>query len=84
MPFRKSVGTKRRTGESLPKEMELEPVLPAAEFPENQRFTKLVWQALSAGHVSELKAAELLNLTVEDLRLVRDQSVCHRCHLLRG
>jgi len=32
--------------ESLPKEMELEPVLPAAEFPENQRFTKLVWQAL--------------------------------------
>jgi len=37
---------KRRTGESLPKEMELEPVLPAAEFPENQRFTKLVWQAL--------------------------------------
>jgi len=42
MPFRKLWEYKRRTGESLPKEMELEPVLPAAEFPENQRFTKLV------------------------------------------
>ncbi|WP_250122444.1 XRE family transcriptional regulator [Chroococcidiopsis sp. CCMEE 29] len=65
---------KRRTGESLPKQMELEPVLPAAEFLENQRFTKLVWQALWAGHVSELKAAELLNLTVEDLRLARREA----------
>jgi Zn-dependent peptidase ImmA (M78 family) len=59
---------KRRTGQSLTKEIELEPVLPAACFPPNQRFTKLVWQALSLGKVSELKAAELLNLTVEDLR----------------
>ena len=65
---------KRRTGESLSKEMELEPVLPAEDFPMNQRFTKLVWQALKLGEVSELKAAELLNLTVEDLRLARREA----------
>lgn len=59
---------KRRTGQSLTKEIELEPILPAEDFPMNQRFTKLVWQALKLGEVSELKAAELLNLTIEDLR----------------
>lgn len=59
---------KRRTGQSLTTEIELEPVLPAENFPVNQRFTKLVWQALKLGKVSELKAAELLNSTVEDLR----------------
>ncbi|KAB8318315.1 ImmA/IrrE family metallo-endopeptidase [Tolypothrix campylonemoides VB511288] len=65
---------KRRTGQSLPKEIELEPVLPESDFPVNQRFTKLVWQGLSLGKVSELKAAELLNLTVEDLRLARREA----------
>jgi len=42
------------TGESLPKEMELEPVLPAAEFPENQRFTKLVWCRQEIGQLNNL------------------------------
>lgn len=65
---------KRRTGQSLTKEIELEPILPAEDFPMNQRFTKLVWQALKLGKVSELKAAELLNLSVEDLRLARREA----------
>ena len=65
---------KRRTGQSLPKEMELDPVLPTEDFPVNQRFTKLVWQALSSGKISELKAAELLNLTIENLRLTRREA----------
>ncbi len=65
---------KRRTGQSLTKEIELEPVLPAADFPVNQRLTKLVWKALSLSKVSELKAAELLDLTVEDLRQARREA----------
>lgn len=65
---------KRRTGQSLPKSHELEPVLPAEDFPVNQRFTKLVWQALYQGKASELKAAELLNLSVEELRLARREA----------
>ncbi len=65
---------KRRTGESLSKEVELEPVLADVDFPVNQRFTRIIWQALSSGDVSELKAAELLNLTVEDLRLARKEA----------
>lgn len=65
---------KQRTGQSLTKEVEIEPRLPELEFPLNQRFTKLVWQALQLGKVSELKAAELLNLTVENLRLARREA----------
>lgn len=65
---------KRQTGESLPKEKELEPVLPTEDFPVNQRFTKLVWQALCDNKVSELKAADLLNLTVENLRQSRQKA----------
>lgn len=59
---------KRRTGETFPKEAELEPVLSTADFPVNQRFTTLVWEALAQDKISELKAAELLNLTIEELR----------------
>lgn len=65
---------KRRTGESLIKEMEVEPVLLAEDFPLNKRFTKLVWQSLVLGKVSELKAAELLNLTIETLRQCRQEA----------
>lgn len=65
---------KRQTGESLPKEKEIEPALSAEDFPANQRFTKLVWQALSEGKVSELKAAELLNLSVNSLRQSRKEA----------
>lgn len=65
---------KRQTGESLPKEKEIEPALNAEDFPVNQRFTKLVWQALSSGKISELKAAELLNLSVDSLRQSRKEA----------
>lgn len=71
---------KRRNGQSLTKEIELEPLLSAADFPVNQRFTKLVWQALTSGHVSELKAAELLNLTVENLRLAHREAQAYAIH----
>lgn len=71
---------KRQTGQSLTQEIELEPVLSAADFPVNQRFTKLVWQALNLGKVSELKAAELLNLTVENLRLARRKAQAYAIH----
>ena len=65
---------KRQTGESLPKEKEIEPALSALYFPANQRFTKLVWQALCEGKISELKAAELLNLSVDSLRQSRKEA----------
>lgn len=65
---------KRRTGQSLPKEIELEPVISAEDFPVNQRFTRIIWQALTNGKVSELKAAELLNLTIKELRQCRQQA----------
>ncbi|MCD8488635.1 MAG: XRE family transcriptional regulator [Desertifilum sp.] len=65
---------KRQTGESLPKEKEIEPALSVEDFPVNQRFTKLVWQALREGEVSELKAAELLNVSVDFLRQTRKEA----------
>ncbi|MGK7877473.1 MAG: ImmA/IrrE family metallo-endopeptidase [Xenococcaceae cyanobacterium] len=65
---------KQRTGKTLTKEIEIEPRLPESEFPENQRFKKLVWQALSLGKISEMKAAELLDLTVEELRVRRQET----------
>ncbi|MBC6423822.1 MAG: hypothetical protein GDA48_22915 [Hormoscilla sp. GM102CHS1] len=45
--------------------MELPPALKAEDFPENQRYRQPIWQVLDKGKISELKAAELLNLTVE-------------------
>lgn len=65
---------KQRTGQPLTKQIEIEPMLLEAEFPVNQRFTKLVWQALKLGKISEMKAAELLNLTVEELRVRRQEA----------
>ncbi len=38
------------------------------DFPENQRYRQLIWRALELEKISELKAAELLNLAVEELR----------------
>ena len=65
---------KQRTGKTLTKEIEIEPVLLATDFPLNQRFSSLVWQALNLGKISALKAAELLNLTVEALRQRRQEA----------
>lgn len=62
---------KQKFGQPLTKEIELEPQLLLINFPENQRFNNLVWQTLEQSKISELKAAELLNLTVEKLRMER-------------
>jgi Zn-dependent peptidase ImmA (M78 family)/DNA-binding XRE family transcriptional regulator len=65
---------KKRHGFSLKHSMELPPVLDPEEFPENERYKRLIWKALDLGKVSELKAAELLDLTIKDLRLARREA----------
>jgi Zn-dependent peptidase ImmA (M78 family)/DNA-binding XRE family transcriptional regulator len=62
---------KRQTGKSLTKEIEIEPRLRPEEFPENERFKRLVLKALEAEKLTELRAAEMLGLTISDLRLAR-------------
>jgi len=54
--------------------MELPPALKLEDFPENQRYQQLIWQALKLGKISEMKAAELLDLTVEKLRVRRQEA----------
>ena len=65
---------KNKYGSSLKKSMELPPTLHLEEFTENERYVYLIWQALNMGKISELKAAELLNLTVEELRVHRQEN----------
>ena len=62
---------KKKTGESLTKDIELEPKLQAEDFPLNQRYSSLVWQALEQEKISESKASELLGMTIERLRRTR-------------
>ncbi|MEQ8385131.1 MAG: XRE family transcriptional regulator [Coleofasciculus sp. A1-SPW-01] len=62
---------KNKTGESLTKDIELEPKLQAEDFSLNQRYSSLVWQALEQEKISESKASELLGMTIERLRLTR-------------
>jgi Zn-dependent peptidase ImmA (M78 family)/DNA-binding XRE family transcriptional regulator len=62
---------KRQTGKSLTKKTEIEPCLREEEFPENERFKRLVLQALELEKLTELRAAELLGKTVSELRLTR-------------
>lgn len=57
---------KERNGLSLGQAIELPPTLNPEEFPENERYHQLIWQALNRGNISELKAAELLNITLEE------------------
>ncbi|MBC6418614.1 MAG: ImmA/IrrE family metallo-endopeptidase [Prochloron sp. SP5CPC1] len=64
---------KQSTGKSLTNDIEIEPCLSESEFPENQRFKTLVWQSFKIGKISELKAAELLNLKVEELEKRRQE-----------
>ncbi|WP_324282033.1 XRE family transcriptional regulator [Cyanobacterium aponinum UTEX 3221] len=64
---------KRLYNKSLTKEIELEPKLAENNFPVNQRYQTLIWKALKAEKISESKAAELLNITIEALRLARMQ-----------
>ena len=65
---------KRHYGQSLPKNQEIEPALSESDFPLNQRFHQLIWKALEAGKVSELKAAELLHLNITDMRQLRQKN----------
>lgn len=65
---------KNRHGSPLKNSMELPPALKAEDFPENQRYRQLIWQALDRGKISELKAAELLNIRVEELRICRQEA----------
>ncbi len=64
---------KQRNGKSLTNDIEIEPRLSESEFPENQRFKTLVWESYKIGKISELKAAELLNLKVEELEKRRQE-----------
>lgn len=59
---------KNKYGASLKKSVELPPTLETEDFPENERYIYLIWQALNLDKICELKAAEILNLTVEELR----------------
>lgn len=65
---------KKRSGASLSNSMELPPTLPPSDFPKNERYKRLIWQALSLGKISEMKAAELLEMTVEELRVSRQET----------
>jgi Zn-dependent peptidase ImmA (M78 family)/transcriptional regulator with XRE-family HTH domain len=65
---------KRNNGTPLQNSMELPPALEIKEFPENERYVRLIWNALKLCKISEMKAAELLNLTVEELRVRRQQN----------
>lgn len=65
---------KNRHGSSLKNSMELPPTLKPEEFPENERYKRLIWKALSLAKISVLKAAELLDTTVEKLRQNREEA----------
>ena len=65
---------RKKNGFSLKKSMELPPTLKPEDFPENQRYQRLIWQSLDLGKMSELKAAELLHITVEELRVRRQEA----------
>ena len=64
---------KKQFGSPLKNSMELPPALKPEDLPQNERYQQLIWQALNLGKVSEMKAAELLDLTVEELRVRRQE-----------
>ncbi|MHC5856853.1 helix-turn-helix domain-containing protein [Nostoc sp.] len=65
---------KQHDGTSLQNSMELPPALIVEDYTENERYEFLIWQSLKLGKISEMKAAELLNLTVEKLRVRRQEN----------
>lgn len=65
---------KQHDGASLQNSMELPPALAGEDYPENERYEFLIWQSLKLSKISEMKAAELLNLTVEKLRVRRQEN----------
>ncbi|MGD1806614.1 ImmA/IrrE family metallo-endopeptidase [Dapis sp. BLCC M126] len=70
----KAIYKRKNNGVPLNNSTELPPTLKEEEFPENQRYKKLIWQSLDLGKISELKAAELLQITVEELGLRRQEA----------
>ena len=58
----------KQTGSPLTGDIELPPALSVEDFPENERFIGLIWRALELGKISEMRAAEQLNVTITDLR----------------
>jgi Zn-dependent peptidase ImmA (M78 family)/transcriptional regulator with XRE-family HTH domain len=58
---------KNRYGCPLKNSMELEPFLKLEEFPQNVRFTNLVWQVLEMEEITEATAAELLDIQINEL-----------------
>lgn len=65
---------RKNNGVPLNNSTELPPTLKEEDFPENQRYQQLIWQSLDLGKISELKAAELLQITVEELRVRRQEA----------
>ncbi|GAA6615503.1 hypothetical protein NUACC26_012970 [Scytonema sp. NUACC26] len=65
---------KKHDGASLQNSMELSPVLVAEDYLENERYEFLIWRSLQLNKISEMKAAELLNLIVEKLRMRRQEN----------
>lgn len=62
---------RKNYGKSLRGDMEIDPKLDGKDFPENERFEFLVWEALRRGAISELKAAELCEITLSELHTWR-------------
>ncbi len=65
---------KNQNGVPLNNSTELPPTLKGEDFPENQRYKQLIWQSLDLGKISELKAAELLHITIEELQVRRQEA----------
>ena len=63
-----------KNGVSLNHSTELPPKLKGEDFPENQRYQQLIWQTLNLGKMSELKAAELLHIKIEELGQRRQET----------
>ncbi len=58
---------KSRNGIPLTNTIELEPCLNIEDFPANVRFNSLVWEALRMEKITETTAAELFNISLEEL-----------------
>ena len=58
---------KQHNGKSLQTSMEFLPILLSEQYPENELYKYLIWHCLKIGKISKIKAAKLLNLTLEQL-----------------
>lgn len=65
---------RQHNGEELASDAEIEPRLLESNFPVDRSFRQLVWRALDSSKISETKAAQLLDMTVEELRKRRREA----------